>query len=274
MSILKILISNILRVAAFAAIAYLGLAVDLRCRASTDVRYVYDSLNRIVEVHYIDRVIHYTYDDAGNRTGTTVELLAAPPAISGLNPTSVIAGAPGFTLNIHGSNFTNNAIVKWNGIARPTIFVDSGQVQINVPPDDIGLTGVASVVVENPTIPAVSNSFSFTILAQPSQTPSPTPTPSVTPSPSPTPPLGPLVTISGRVLSPTGFGLRNVVVTITDTDGVRRSTPTSSLGFYTFDEVVPGRHYVLAAQSRRYRFMAVQLFVTAGRNDINFFGLE
>lgn len=253
---------------------FAGLAVSISSLAQGNVEFIYDPLNRLVEIRYPEKIVRFTYDDAGNRIGMTVEVLVVAPSISSLNPASIVAGGQGFTLNIHGSNLTNNAIVKWNGTVRPATFVDEGHLQVNVLPDDIGLPGVASVVVENPAIPAASNSYSFSVLAQPSQTPSPTPTPSVTPSPSPTPPIGPLVTISGRVLSPTGLGLRNVVVTITDTDGVRRSTPTSSLGFYTFDEVVPGKHYILAAQSRRHRFMAVQLFVTAGRDDIDFFGLE
>src|ERR1043165_1755594 len=44
-----------------------------------DVSYIYDSQNRLVEVHYPDRTIKYTYDAAGNRVTTTVEVASATP---------------------------------------------------------------------------------------------------------------------------------------------------------------------------------------------------
>ncbi|MBK9767938.1 MAG: carboxypeptidase regulatory-like domain-containing protein [Chloracidobacterium sp.] len=62
------------------------------------------------------------------------------------------------------------------------------------------------------------------------------------------------VSVSGRVFSPDGFGLRNASVSITDTRGSVRSTLTGSFGYFRFDEIVAGESYVVAVRSKRYVF--------------------
>ncbi|CAN5358519.1 hypothetical protein BH20ACI2_BH20ACI2_28050 [soil metagenome] len=80
--------------------------------------------------------------------------------------------------------------------------------------------------------------------------------------------------IEGQVFTSLGQGLRNATVTLTDQFGVRRSVPTSSLGFYSFDNVVPGQPYVLSVVSRRYRFTTVNVNPNQAVVTINFTGLE
>ncbi len=82
------------------------------------------------------------------------------------------------------------------------------------------------------------------------------------------------VTISGRVTTTTGQGLRNATVTITDANGNRRTTTTGSFGIYTFTNVEPGETYVIAIQARRYRFASRVINVTDSLTDVNFVGLE
>src|SRR4051794_41421016 len=91
---------------------------DERLVSAQSAQHVYDALNRLVETHYPDKIIHYTYDDAGNRTGMTVEILTAAPAISSLGPRGAVAGGGGFTVRVLGSNFTNAFVVQWNGRDR------------------------------------------------------------------------------------------------------------------------------------------------------------
>lgn len=82
------------------------------------------------------------------------------------------------------------------------------------------------------------------------------------------------VTVSGRVLSPDGRGVRNAVVRITNAGGVSRTVTTSSFGFYTFDDVESGQSYVVGVASKRYRFASRVLQVADSLSDIDFLGLE
>ncbi len=131
------------------------------------IEYLYDSLNRLIEVRYPDKVIHYTYDDAGNRTGMTVEVLVVAPSITSLSPRGAVAGANPFSLKIYGNEFTNDSYVQWNGEDRPTTFVSSNELIINVPTADISTIGTAAIVVIKP-FPAltVSNAHTFSIVQQ------------------------------------------------------------------------------------------------------------
>src|SRR5438445_11661629 len=52
--------------------------------------------------------------------------------------------------------------------------------------------------------------------------------------PAPVGPSSGLVSVSGKVSTPDGRGLRNAIVTITDSLGVKRTVTTSSFGFYVF----------------------------------------
>ena len=83
------------------------------------------------------------------------------------------------------------------------------------------------------------------------------------------------VEITGRVLSPDEErGIRNTVVTMTSSTGVRRTSTTSSFGVYRFDDVLRGETYVLSVTSRRYRFATRILTVTDSVADFDFVGLE
>lgn len=62
------------------------------------------------------------------------------------------------------------------------------------------------------------------------------------------------VTVSGRVLTQSGQGLRNAVVTISDPAGNPRSTLTSSFGYYSFTDVEVGQSYTVSVSSKRFAF--------------------
>jgi len=82
------------------------------------------------------------------------------------------------------------------------------------------------------------------------------------------------VTIGGRVTTPSGLNLRNAVVSLIDSNNVRRTATTSSFGLYSFDNVETGQTYTITVASKRYRFAAQIVPVTEARSDINFVGLE
>lgn len=104
----------------------------------------------------------------------------------------------------------------------------------------------------------------------------PTPTPTVSPTPTPTPTPTPVtaVTISGRVTTPTGLGLRNATVNLTDILGTRRTATTSSFGIYSFDGVLTGQTYTLSVSSKRYRFAPRIEPITGAISNFDFIGLE
>ncbi len=83
----------------------------------------------------------------------------------------------------------------------------------------------------------------------------------------------PVVAISGRVLTSGGGGLRNAAVTLRGPNGLIRTVPTSSMGFYTF-EGLSGGSYTLTVASRRYRFDARTVDLSASLADFDFVGLE
>ncbi len=82
------------------------------------------------------------------------------------------------------------------------------------------------------------------------------------------------VTISGRVLTSQGNGLRNATVSITNQSGMTRKVITSSLGFYQFDDVETGKDYVMNVSSKRFRFTTRNLTVSNAMNDVDFIGQE
>jgi uncharacterized delta-60 repeat protein len=62
--------------------------------------------------------------------------------------------------------------------------------------------------------------------------------------------------VSGRVISPSGSGIRNVTVVVVDESGNRRSAITSSLGYYRVVGLSEGKQYTVTAVSKRYRFVS------------------
>lgn len=80
-------------------------------------------------------------------------------------------------------------------------------------------------------------------------------------------------TITGRVTTPEGAGLRNATVTLND--GVTmRTVTTSSFGYYTFEDVLTGETYTVGVRSRRYRFSSRQVNVAGNVTDFDFIGQE
>jgi hypothetical protein len=62
------------------------------------------------------------------------------------------------------------------------------------------------------------------------------------------------VSVSGRVLTSDGRGIRNAIVVLTDQNGVTRTARSSSFGYYGFDGVQAGGTYVMSVSSKRYVF--------------------
>jgi hypothetical protein len=91
------------------------------------------------------------------------------PVIIGLDPNSVTAGSPGFTLNVNGlSYFNESSVVEWNGSPRPVSLYSTGQLQVQISASDVANIGYAQITVVNPGPGGgTSNVAEFQILYQP-----------------------------------------------------------------------------------------------------------
>ncbi len=87
-------------------------------------------------------------------------------------------------------------------------------------------------------------------------------------------PVAANVSVSGRVLTSDGRGLRNAVVSITGSNGIKRTITTSSFGLYTFDNVATGETYVMRVFSKLYRFAPRLVQVNDTLTDVDFVGQE
>lgn len=82
------------------------------------------------------------------------------------------------------------------------------------------------------------------------------------------------VSVTGRVTTASGQGIRGVTVAITDPEGIRRTAVTSSFGVYTFEGIESGKTYVVGATSRRYRFAARVVNVSDSLTNVDLVGQE
>lgn len=78
------------------------------------------------------------------------------------------------------------------------------------------------------------------------------------------------VSISGRILTPSGVGLRNAVVYLTTQQGEVLTTRTSTFGYYRFDEIAVGQIIIITILSKHYQFATQVINVTEEMNDLNF----
>jgi hypothetical protein len=62
------------------------------------------------------------------------------------------------------------------------------------------------------------------------------------------------VSVSGKVTTLNGRGIRNVIVTLTDNEGNVQTTFTGSFGSYRFTDVEVGQTYILQVQAKKYLF--------------------
>ncbi len=87
-------------------------------------------------------------------------------------------------------------------------------------------------------------------------------------------PTAAVVSVSGNVTTPDGSGLRNAVVNIIDSQGMKRRVTTSSFGLYSFDNVPTGQTYTIRVFSKLYRFAPRSLPVNNSLTGVDFVGIE
>jgi subtilisin len=92
------------------------------------------------------------YTRAATSPTVVVELTGPQPVpvATSLSPSSATAGGPAFNLTVTGSDFTPTSIVRWNGAARSTTYLNATQLRASIAAADIASTGSASVTVLTP----------------------------------------------------------------------------------------------------------------------------
>jgi hypothetical protein len=75
-------------------------------------------------------------------------------------------------------------------------------------------------------------------------------------------PTAATVTLSGRVVTLNGSGIRNCLMTLTNSGGQTRTAVTAARGYFYFTEVEVGNTYVLTVSARKYRFAAPSQVLT------------
>ena len=95
------------------------------------------------------------------------------PSIASLNPTTVAAGGPAFTLTVNGSGFIQASVVNFNGNAKATTFVSASQLTATIAASDIAASGNSNVTVTNPA-PGGGTTSNFTFTISSAANPAPT----------------------------------------------------------------------------------------------------
>jgi uncharacterized repeat protein (TIGR01451 family) len=72
------------------------------------------------------------------------------PSITTLIPNTASVGTGNTWLSVTGAQFIPGSVVTWNGVARTTVFVSSGQLRAAIPFGDMATAQTATVKVVNP----------------------------------------------------------------------------------------------------------------------------
>ena len=91
-----------------------------------------------------------------------------------------------------------------------------------------------------------------------------------------TAPTAATVSISGRVTTSSGRGIRNVSITMIDLQGNVRQAQSTAFGYYRFDDIAAGETVTLSAKARRFRFNQSSIVRTTNESviDANFVSVD
>jgi len=190
-------------------------------------------------------------------TAGTLQISTFDPTATGLTVPSgytILANSRGYDLTTTAS-FTGTATVC---LQTPTFISQNSFDLLYVLHDDDGDGTLDAQLVSSRNYPKreicrTTRSFSPFVLAS-----------------GPPAPTAANVSVSGRIMTNDGFGLRNAVVTLTGSDCVTRRATSSSFGYYSFDDVMAGESYVMGVASKRYQFATRIVTVVDQLTDVDF----
>lgn len=80
--------------------------------------------------------------------------------------------------------------------------------------------------------------------------------------------------ISGKVVTFSGVGIRNANVVITDMSGNQQTVRTGTFGYFRFDGIEVGRTYLITVTSARFQFAPQVVTVNENIGELNFSALS
>jgi hypothetical protein len=78
------------------------------------------------------------------------------------------------------------------------------------------------------------------------------------------------VSVSGKVMTANGAGVRNAIVSLTDAGGITRTAKTGSFGYYRFDDVLTGQTCGIVVTSKGYTFTPRTISISSELTDVDF----
>jgi uncharacterized membrane protein len=197
-------------------------------------------------------IIRNTAAPVGVGTGTRTNLLTA--VISTNTGSPAITGGNGGTSGTFGATTPNNVVTFTSDFLN---FASTTQRDLS-----LSFSSVQTALALGP------NNFlqSFTAAGTGTFASNPVPT-------AINPPTASSVTVGGRVLTPTGRGLRNALVTLTEADGTTRTVLTGVNGSYNFPDLTIPQTIVVSVRSKSYRFLPRVFSPDADFNDLDFTAL-
>jgi hypothetical protein len=85
------------------------------------------------------------------------------PTILGLQPSSAVAGQSSLVLAVQGRRFRSGAVIRWDGVDRPTTYATQAQLTTVLGAADLATAGAHTVEVRQGST-VVDTSFPFTVL--------------------------------------------------------------------------------------------------------------
>ncbi|MFI5253384.1 MAG: beta strand repeat-containing protein, partial [Bacteroidota bacterium] len=73
------------------------------------------------------------------------------PTTTSISPTSANVAGSGYSVTVNGTNFDSSSVVKFNGSARTTTFINNTQVTAGILSSDLSAAGFYPITVFNPT---------------------------------------------------------------------------------------------------------------------------
>ncbi|PIV20846.1 MAG: hypothetical protein COS40_10460, partial [Deltaproteobacteria bacterium CG03_land_8_20_14_0_80_45_14] len=100
---------------------------------------------------YLDITAFNPLPGGGQSNTLRFTVLNPVPVLSSIDPSSIIAGSPDFTLTLNGDNFVKTSIVSFNGQPVVSTYTSKTQLQSTIPATAIATPGNYPVKVINPT---------------------------------------------------------------------------------------------------------------------------
>jgi hypothetical protein len=99
----------------------------------------------------------------GGATYFTLQIVSREPFISGVSPSSIVAGTASEPILVNGQNFSSGAKVLWNGASISTTYVSSSQLQAQPTTTQLATAGMIQLAVSNPSPGTLSATTTFNV---------------------------------------------------------------------------------------------------------------